>query len=221
MCADRTWDELSVTLFNQAPWMSKSEKSKRSHPPPRPICVWLSLNVSLLFQEYVTKQPYGRREKGARQALQTPGLWWWVKAQGLLDDLRGAAAKKQVVKSGTASQRSGGAGVFADHPLVRPKPQSPSSDVCVSSLMKKFWYLGETLLSAEQTLPLPCPQPLQSHPAAPPQSHSPPSHQELWLNLSSLVSAVNENTGTFMLGYCWGDKVLNPKLCQCVTFNVI
>ena len=49
-----------------------------------------------------------------------------------------------------------------------PEPQPRPSDVCVSSLMKKFWYLGETLLSAEQTLPPPCPPPLHSHTAAPP-----------------------------------------------------
>lgn len=41
--------------------------------------------------------------------------------QGLEADLRGAAAKKQVVKSGTASQ----GGVFADRPLVRPNPPHP------------------------------------------------------------------------------------------------
>lgn len=54
------------------------------------------------------------------------------------------------------------------------KPQPRPSDVCVSSLMKKFWYLGETLLSSEQTLPPPCPQPsAQSH-CCPTQ---PKSHQ--------------------------------------------
>ena len=88
--------------------------------------------------------------------------------QGLAGDLRGAAAKKQVVKSGTASQRSGGEVCLQTAPSSAPKPQPRPSDVCVSSLMKKFWYLGETLLSAEQTLPPPCPQPLHSHTAAPP-----------------------------------------------------
>lgn len=80
----------------------------------------------------------------------------------------GAAAKKQVVKSGTASQRSGGEVCLQTAPSSAPKPQPCPSDVCVSSLMKKFWYLGETLLSAEQTVPPPCPQPLHSHTAAPP-----------------------------------------------------
>lgn len=48
--------------------------------------------------------------------------------QGLAGDLRGGGgtAKKQVVKSGTASQRSGGEVVFADRPLVRPKTPTPS-----------------------------------------------------------------------------------------------
>lgn len=53
-----------------------------------------------------------------------------------------------------------------------PEPQPRPSDVCVSLLMKKFWYLGETLLSAEQILAPPCPQPLHSHTAAPP-NHNP------------------------------------------------
>lgn len=51
-------------------------------------------------------------------------------------------------------------------PSPAPTPPPHPSDVCVSSLMKKFWYLGETLLSAEQTLPPLCP--LYSHTAAPP-----------------------------------------------------
>lgn len=88
--------------------------------------------------------------------------------QGPAGDLRGAAAKKQVVKSGTASQRSGGEVCLQTAPSSAPKPQPRPSDVCVPSLMKKFWYLGETLLSAEQTLPPPCPRPLRSHTAAPP-----------------------------------------------------
>lgn len=51
---------------------------------------------------------------------------------------------------------------------LRPRPRP--SDVCVSSLMKKFWYLGETLLSAEQTVPS---APVQSHRP----THLPSIHQ--------------------------------------------
>lgn len=57
---------------------------------------------------------------------------------------------KQVVKSGTASQQSAGEGCLQTASSPRPdQPQPRPSDVCVPSLMKKFWYLGETLLSAE------------------------------------------------------------------------
>lgn len=64
-------------------------------------------------------------------------------------ELRCQKTSCQVWNSESAEWRGG---VFADRPLVRPdKPQPRPSDVCVSSLMKKFWYLGETLLSAEQT----------------------------------------------------------------------
>lgn len=57
---------------------------------------------------------------------------------------------KQVVKSGTASQQSAGEGCLQTASSSRPdQPQPRPSDVCVPSLMKKFWYLGETLLSAE------------------------------------------------------------------------
>lgn len=76
----------------------------------------------------------------------------------------GGGAKKQAVQSGAAR-----GGVFADRPLAhRPRP----SEVCVSSLMKKFWYLGETLLSAERTHRCPrtlnrCPTQTQTQTPAP------------------------------------------------------
>lgn len=73
------------------------------------------------------------------------------------------------------SAAAGGGGVFADRPLVHRAAPTRPSDVCVSSLMKKFWNLGETLLSAEQTQPPRCPQtpnscPTQTSPPRPPAS---------------------------------------------------
>ncbi|CAB1446492.1 unnamed protein product [Pleuronectes platessa] len=102
-------------------------------------------------------------------------------ARGLAGDLRGATAKKQVVKSGTASQRCGGEVCLQTAPSSAPKPQPLLSDVCVPSLMKKFWYLGETLLSAEQTLPPLCPRAPHSHTAAP---HTTAVPSGLWSHLS-------------------------------------
>lgn len=81
--------------------------------------------------------------------------------------------KKQAVKSGAATQRGGGGGgedCLQTAPSSTQKPRPRPSDVCVSSLMKKFWYLGETLLSAEQTLPPHCPQTPNSRPTQT-QSH--------------------------------------------------
>lgn len=79
--------------------------------------------------------------------------------------------KNQVVKSGGASQQRAGEGCLQTASSSGPdQPQPRPSDVCVPSLMKKFWYLGETLLSAEQTLPPLCPRPLgqsHRHPAIP------------------------------------------------------
>lgn len=78
--------------------------------------------------------------------------------------------KKQAVKSGAATQRGGGEECLQTAPSSTQKPRPRPSDVCVSSLMKKFWYLGETLLSAEQTLPPHCPQTPNSRPTQT-QSH--------------------------------------------------
>lgn len=82
--------------------------------------------------------------------------WWWWCCR---------------VWSGESAQRWGG-GVFADRPLVHRAAPTRPSDVCVSSLMKKFWNLGETLLSAEQTRPPRCPQTPNSCPTqtSPPQA---------------------------------------------------
>lgn len=113
--------------------------------------------------------PLWKKREGVKGPPQTPRLWWWVTlCKAFVGDLRGAAARKQVVKSGTASQCSGGEVCLQTAPSSIPEPQPRPSDVCVSPLMKKFWYLGETLLSAEQPLPSPCPQPLHSHTATPP-----------------------------------------------------
>lgn len=98
---------------------------------------------------------YGKCQKRAWQIR-----WWrWVTLCEALPAIykRGAGGCalplkkiKQVVKSGTASQQSAGEGCLQTASSPRPdQPQPRPSDVCVPSLMKKFWYLGETLLSAE------------------------------------------------------------------------
>lgn len=117
-----------------------------------------------------TMEYYGKRQKASTNMIMTVSHI----VRGLASDLRGGGVRcqktsRQVWNSESAQRRGG---VFADRPLVRPdKPQPRPSDVCVSSLMKKFWYLGETLLSAEQTCLLFALGPLgQSH-------NRPPSHQ--------------------------------------------
>lgn len=126
---------------------------------------------------------YGKRQKGEAASTNMIMTVSHI-VRGLASDLRGGVGRGlrcqktscQVWNSESA-QRQGG--VFADRPLVRPdKPQPRPSDVCVSSLMKKFWYLGETLLSAEQTLPPLCPRPpwTVTQPSAIPSG--------LWLHLN-------------------------------------
>lgn len=110
-----------------------------------------------------TMEYYGKRQRGEAASTNMIMTVSHI-VRGLASDLRGGVGWLRCQKTSCqvwnseSAQRRGG--VFADRPLVRPdKPQPRPSDVCVSSLMKKFWYLGETLLSAEQTLPPLCPRP--------------------------------------------------------------
>lgn len=128
---------------------------------PVPSLSWCSLTYPSSSSR---NKPYGRRQKGEAASTNTTDYDGESHCAGPCGWFtRGPLPKNKLSKSGTASQRSGGEVCLQTAPSSAPKPQPRPSDVCVSSLMKKFWYLGETLLSAEQTLPPQCP-----HTAAPP-----------------------------------------------------
>lgn len=69
---------------------------------------------------------YGRGESDEASSVNTVIMKVTHMVQGLVGDLRGAAAKKQVVKSGTASQRRGGEVCLQTGRLARPRAPSLS-----------------------------------------------------------------------------------------------
>lgn len=134
-------------------------------------------------------------DRRVKRPPQTLRLWWWVTlCKGLVGDLRGGgggeggtAAKKQVVKSGTASQRSGGEVVFADRPLVRPKTPTPSLwCLCV--------FVNEEILVPWWDIALSWADSASSVPSTPAQSYSRPTHPQSHQASGFTALTVNENT---------------------------
>lgn len=159
---------------NEAPWKSKSDMWRQQCQPPAPSLSWCPLMYpSSTSRNKPPELPHGGRQKGEAASANTAIMMVSHIVQGLAGDLRGGPLPKNKL-SGLEQRVSAAAGRCVCRPPPRPprKPQPRLSDVCVPSLMKKFWYLGETLLSAEQTLPPPCPQPLHCHTAAPPIRNS-------------------------------------------------